>query len=185
EGSSKPGVIHLIGISAKESPSLYRIELQVTKGSGKLAMSGLWNSSSLKEQVKMSFDYFKANAPRISGSARVLEHDFHLHLVDLQNGGPVQSLALPCLVAFASGLLNRPAQSQSVVLGEMSLGGSVNPVERLAECLQVAFDGGGKKVALPITSAADIPTVPGELFTRFQTSFYADPVDAVFKALGV
>ncbi|MCA6065373.1 protease Lon-related BREX system protein BrxL [Thalassolituus marinus] len=185
EGSSKPGVIHLIGISAKESPSLYRIELQVTKGSGKLAMSGLWNSSSLKEQVKMSFDYFKANAPRISGSARVLEHDFHLHLVDLQNSGPVQSLALPCLVAFASGLLNRPAQSQSVVLGEMSLGGSVNPVERLAECLQVAFDGGGKKVALPITSAADIPTVPGELFTRFQTSFYADPVDAVFKALGV
>ncbi|MGV2948104.1 peptidase, partial [Acinetobacter sp. AGC35] len=24
-----------------------------------------------------------------------------------------------------------------------------------------------------------------ELFTKFQTSFYADPVDAVFKGLGV
>ena len=92
---------------------------------------------------------------------------------------------MPSVVAFASGLMGRPVQPQLVVLGEMSLGGSVNPVQSLADCLQVALDGGGKRVALPITSAADIPTVPGELFTRFQTSFYADPVDAVFKALGV
>ncbi|BCX76197.1 hypothetical protein TOL5_43970 (plasmid) [Acinetobacter sp. Tol 5] len=54
-----------------------------------------------------------------------------------------------------------------------------------AECLQVAFDAGAKKVALPMSSAADIPTIPVELFTKFQTSFYADPVDAVFKGLGV
>ena len=27
--------------------------------------------------------------------------------------------------------------------------------------------------------------IHGELFTKFQTSFYADAVDAVFKALGV
>jgi ATP-dependent Lon protease len=133
----------------------------------------------------MAFDYFKANIVRISGASRVLEHDFHLHLVDLQNGGPIQSLALPSMVAFASGIMGRPTQSQLVVLGDMSLGGSVNPVQSLAECLQVTFDGGGKRVALPITSAADIPTVPGELFTKFQTSFYGDPVDAVFKALGV
>jgi len=26
--------------------------------------------------------------------------------------------------------------------------------------------------------------VRGELFAKFQTSFYSDPVDAVFKALG-
>lgn len=31
----------------------------------------------------------------------------------------------------------------------------------------------------------DIPTVPAELFTKFQVSFYSDPVDAVYKALGV
>ena len=31
--------------------------------------------------------------------------------------------------------------------------------------------------------AEDIPTIPGELFAKFQTGFYADPTDAVFKAL--
>lgn len=185
EGPGKPGFLHTIGLSNKGMPGLYRLELQVTKGSGKLATSGLWNSSAAKEQVKIAFDYFKANASRISGGSKVGEHDFHLHAVELQNTGPFSHLALSSLVAFASGLLGKPLQNQMVVLGDMSLGGSVTPVESLAECLQVAFEAGAKKVALPMSSAADIPTIPAELFTKFQTSFYADPVDAVFKALGV
>jgi len=42
-----------------------------------------------------------------------------------------------------------------------------------------------KRILLPMASVSDIPSVPGELFAKFQTSFYADPKDAVFKALGV
>ena len=182
---AKPGFLHTIGLSNKGMPGLYRLELQVTKGSGKLATSGLWNSGSAKEQVKIAFDYFKANASRISGGNKLLDHDFHLHVVELQNTGPLTHLALPALVAFASGLLAKPVQNQMVVLGDMSLGGSVTPVESIAECLQVAFAAGAKKVALPMSSAVDIPSIPMELFTKFQTSFYSDPVDAVFKALGV
>ena len=70
------------------------------------------------------------------------------------------------------------------MLGDMSLGSSLKLVESLAECL-VAFDACGKRVTLPMSSAMDIPTIPGELFTKFQTNFYAEPIDAVVKALGV
>jgi ATP-dependent Lon protease len=182
---SKPGTLHTIGLSNKGMPGLYRLELQVTKGTGKLATSGLWNSTAAKEQVRIAFDYFKANAGRISAGTKVNEHDFHLHAVELQNTGPFTHLALASLVVFSSGLLGKPIQNQMVVMGDMSLGGSVTPVESIAECLQVAFDAGAKKVALPMSSAVDIPTIPAELFTKFQTSFYADPVDAVYKALGV
>ena len=185
EGPGKAGVLHTIGLSNKGMPGLYRLELQVTKGSGKLATSGLWNSGTAKEQVKIAFDFFKANASRISAGTKVVDHDFHIHAVELQNTGPFTHLALASLVALASGLLGKPVQSQMVVMGDMSLGGSVTPVESIAECLQVAFDAGAKKVALPMSSAADIPSIPAELFTKFQVSFYADPVDAVFKALGV
>ena len=72
-----------------------------------------------------------------------------------------------------------------VVLGGMSLGGTIIPVTNLAESLQTAFDAGAKKILLPMSSVGDIPTVPGELFAKFQISFYSDPVDGVFKALGV
>ncbi len=88
-------------------------------------------------------------------------------------------------MTFCSALLGKPVQSQIVVLGDMSLGGSIIPVENLAQSLQVAFDSGAKRILIPMSSVGDIPSVPGELFAKFQTSFYSDPVDAVFKALGV
>lgn len=94
-------------------------------------------------------------------------------------------MTLATFVALCSGVLGKPVQQQMVVLGSMSLGGSVIPVENLAESLQVAFDAGAKRLLLPMASVKDIPTVPGELFAKFQTSFYADPTDAVFKAMGV
>ena len=54
-----------------------------------------------------------------------------------------------------------------------------------AKTLQVAFDAGAKRLLLPMASVKDILTIPGELFAKFQTGFYADASDAVFEALGV
>ena len=98
--------------------------------------------------------------------------------------GPIR-VHLCSFVALCSAVFGKPLQQQMVVLGSMSLGGNIIPVENLAESLQVAFDAGAKRLLLPMASVKDIPTIPGELFAKFQTGFYADPVDAVFKALGV
>lgn len=57
-------------------------------------------------------------------------------------------------------------------------------VEELANTLQVCLDSGAKKVLLPITSAADLHTVPADLFSKFNIIFYQSAEDAVFKALG-
>jgi ATP-dependent Lon protease len=184
EGALKPGVLHTIGLGSLGHRGLYRLETQVTPGSSKLGMSGLGSSTPAKEAVRVAFDYFKANMSRVSVSARVADHDYHLHAIELHNSGPAK-MTLAAFVAFASALLGRSLQSQIVILGEMSLGGNIVPVEGLAETLQMCFDGGGKRILLPSSSVKDIPSVPGELFAKFQTSFYADPVDAVFKALGV
>ena len=40
-------------------------------------------------------------------------------------------------------------QSQLVILGSMSIGGTINKVEELANVLQVCFDSGAKKVLIP------------------------------------
>jgi ATP-dependent Lon protease len=184
EGALKPGVLHTISLGALGHRGLYRLETQVTPGSCKLGMSGLGSNTNAKEAVRVAFDYFKANMSRVSASARVTDHDYHLHAIELHNSGPAK-MTLASFVAFASALLGKPLQSQIVVLGEMSLGGNIVPVEGLAETLQMCFDAGGKRILLPMSSVTDIPSVPGELFAKFQTSFYADPVDAVFKALGV
>ncbi len=181
----KPGSLHTIGYGSSGHMGLYRIELQVMAGSGKLSISGVGSSSKTKEPIKVAYDYFRANAARVSASIKALEHDYHLHVIELHNNGPSESITIASLVALSSGLLGKPVQRQMVVLGSMSLGGSVVPVANLAETLQMAFDCGAKRILIPMSSVTDIPTVPGELFAKFQTSFYSDPVDAVFKALGV
>ena len=161
---------------------LYRLETQVSSGNGTLKTSGLGSSSAAKEAIKVGFDYFKANAHRVSASIKPGDHDYHLHIVELHNTGPTNAMTLAAFVAFCSAVFGKPLQQQLVVLGSMSLGGNVIPVENLAESLQVAFDAGAKRLLLPMASVKDIPTIPGELFAKFQTGFYADPVDAVFKA---
>ena len=185
DGPLHPGVLHTIATGSSGHLGVYRIETQVTAGNGKLTMSGLGSNTSAKESIKVGFDYFKANASSVSASAKPADHDFHLHVVELQNTGPSTAMTLATFVALCSGILGKPVQSQMVVLGSMSLGGSIISVENLAESLQVAFDAGAKKTLLPMAGVGDIPTIPGELFAKFQTSFYSDPRDAAFKCLGV
>jgi len=164
---------------------LYRMETQVSAGNGSVKMSGLGSNSDAKEAIKVGFDYFRANAANVSASIKPGDHNCHLHIVELHNTGPTTAMTLATFVALCSGVQGKPLQSQLVVLGSMSLGGNIIPVMNLAESLQVAFDAGAKKILLPMASVQDIPSVPGELFAKFQTSFYSDPTDAVFKAMGV
>jgi ATP-dependent Lon protease len=185
DGPLNPGVMHTVATGSGGHLGLYRIETQVTAGNGTLKTSGLGSNSAAKEAIKVGFDYFKANASRISASVKAGDHDYHLHVIELHNSGPTTALTLSAFIALCSGVLAKPLQQQMVVLGSMSLGGNIIPVENLAESLQVAFDSGAKRILLPMASVRDIPTIPGELFAKFQTSFYSDPTDAVFKALGV
>ena len=185
DGPLNPGTLHAVAMGTGSLLGLYRQELQVTSGNGKLTISGVGTHSKTKEAVKVAFDYFKANISRVSTTTKAGDHDYHLHMVELHNTGPASAMTLASFVTLCSGLMGKALQSQLVVLGDMSLGGSITPVENLAGTLQVAFDAGAKRILLPMSSVGDIATIPGELFAKFQTSFYSDPIDAVFKALGV
>lgn len=185
EGQSNPGTLYTVASGSENLLGLFRLELQVTAGGGKLSISGVGSNSAAKESIRVAFDYFKANLGQITSSAKAVDNDFHLHLIELNNTGATSNLTLATLVSLCSGLMKKPVAAQMVVLGGMSLGGSVIPVSNLAETLQVAFDSGAKRILLPFSSVGDIAAVPGELFAKFQTSFYSTPSDAVFKALGV
>ncbi len=181
----KPGSLHTVTAGSNGHLGLYRLELQVIAGNGKLTISGVDSNSKTREAIKVAFDYFKANMSRVSSSSKPLERDYHLHLVELHHTGAPSAMTLVSFISLCSGLMGKPVQGSLVILGNMSLGGSIIPGENLDACLQMAFDSGGKRLLLPMSSVRDIPSIPGELFAKFQTSFYADPVDAVFKALGV
>jgi ATP-dependent Lon protease len=180
-----PGSLFTVARGSGGHLGLYRLETQVTAGNGQLKVSGFGSNTAAKESVKVGFDYFRGNATQIQASVKAADHDYHLHVVEAHNTGPSTTLTMAAYVALCSALVGKAIESQMVVLGSMSLGGNIVPVENLAESLQVAAEAGAKRLLLPMASVGDIPTIPGELFAKFQTSFYADPRDAVFKALGV
>jgi len=185
EGMGKPGHVYTVSHGDSGMIGVYKIETEVVSGSGKFERTGLGSNRDAKENINTAFNYFKANKKNISGTISLNNNDFLMHIQDMQGIGMTSELTLSAFIALCSGALKKAVQSQLVVLGSMSIGGTVNKVEELANTLQVCFDAGAKKVLLPMASAADISTVPPELFVKFQISFYQSPEDAVFKALGV
>ena len=164
---------------------LFKFESTITNGGGKFDVTGMQSAKETKESVKTAQNYFWANAKHISASISTENKDYLMHIQDCQGVGLDSNISLPVMVAYCSVALDRPVLPQLCVLGSMSIGGTINKVEELASTLQVAFDAGAKRVLLPMSSAGDIPTVPAELFAKFQISFYSSPEDAVIKALGI
>lgn len=185
EGMCNPGQVYTVSRGKSGMIGVFRLESQMLPGSGKFERTGLGSDRDAKEATNTAFNFLKANGNRISGSISTTNKDYIVGYQDLQGIGMTDKLALPTLIALCSIALGKPAVSTLAILGEISISGTLIKVEDLANALQVCLDSGAKKVLLPITSAADLGTVPPELIGSFQIIFYNSAEDAVFKALGV
>ena len=185
EGICNPGQVYTVGQGKSGMVGVFRLEAQMLPGSGKFERTGLGSDRDCREAANTAFNFLKANGKRISGSISVAAKDYIVNYQDLQGIGMTSRLALPTLIALCSIALGRPVVSTLAVLGEISIGGTILKVDELANSLQVCLDSGAKRVLLPITSAADLGTVPPELVGSFNLIFYSSAEDAVFKALGV
>ena len=185
EGMCNPGQIYTVSQGKSGMIGVFRLESQMLPGNGKFERTGIGSEREAREATNTAFNFLKANAGHISGTISTTTKDYIVNYQDLQGIGMTSKLALPTLIALASIALNKPTVSSLAVLGEISIAGTMIKVDELANALQVCLDSGAKKVLLPITSAADLGTVPSELIGCFNLIFYQSAEDAVFKALGV
>ena len=185
EGICNPGQVYTVSQGKSGMIGVFRLESQMLPGSGKFERTGIGSDSKSKEAANTAFNYLKANASRISGSISTTTKDYIINYQDLQGIGMTDKLTLPTVIALCSIALGKPTISSLAVLGEISIAGTMIKVDELANALQDCLDSGAKKVLLPITSAADLGSVPSELIGCFNLIFYQSAEDAVYKALGV
>ncbi len=185
EGMCNPGQVYTVSQGKSGMLGAFRLESQMLPGNGRFERTGLGSDTKSKEATNTAFNYLKANAARISGTISTTTKDYIINYQDLQGIGMTSKLALPTLIALSSIALGKPTISGLAVMGEISIAGTMIKVDELANSLQVCLDSGAKKVLLPITSAADLGSVPAELIGCFNLIFYSSAEDAVFKALGV
>ena len=185
DGIANPGTIYTVSHAKSGMVGVYRLETQMLPGNGKFDRTGLGTDRDAKEAANIAFNFLKANGMSISRSISTTQRDYIINYQDLNGIGMTKSLALPTLLAIASAALGKPTLGSLAVLGEISISGAITKVDELANVLQVCLDSGAKKVRLPITSAADLGTVPPDLMGAFSIIFYTTAQEAVFKALGV
>lgn len=185
EGLGRPGHVYTVGHGNSGMIGVYKLENQVVSGTGKFEKSGIASHRGAKESLDTAFRYFTANCKSISGSISTKTKDYLMHISDMQGIGLTDALAIAELIGLCSGALEKPVQESMVVLGNMTVGGTISKVEEFANMLQVCVDAGAKKVLIPASSVVDLQTVPPELLIKVQPIFYSDPIDSVFKALGV
>ncbi len=163
---------------------LFRLDLQAMAGGGKLDHTG-FSGTAIKEEIKEATNYIQANLHRVSLNAKYKDFDYHLKATDLNGIGKSKDIELAMFVSLCSGILEKPLLAQMVVLGSMSIGGTIIGTESLPDALQIASDSGAKKILIPALDIAQLAKVPPELMSKFQLVIYSDPIDAVFKAVGV
>lgn len=185
EGMCNPGQVYTVSHGKSGMIGVFRLESQMLPGSGKFERTGIGSDREAKEATNTAFNFLKANGNRISGSISTTTKDYIINYQDLQGIGMTGKLALPTLIALCSIALGKPTQGSLVVLGEISISGTMIKVDELANALQVCLDSGAKKVLIPSTSFLDFATVPPDLMSAFQLIPYQSAEDAVFKALGV
>ena len=185
EGMCNPGQVYTASQGKSGMIGVFRLESQMLPGNGKFERTGIGTDRDAKESTNTAFNFLKANANRISGNISTTMKDYIINYQDLQGIGMTGKLALPTLIALCSVALGKPVQSSLVVLGEISISGTMIKVDELASTLQVCLDSGAKRVLIPSTSFVDFATVPPDLMSAFQLIPYQSAEDAVFKALGV
>ncbi|MGO1468601.1 MAG: protease Lon-related BREX system protein BrxL [Tissierella sp.] len=185
EGIGKPGHVYHVGRGKTGMLGVFKLETQMTTGTGRFERTGLGSNSEAKESVDTAYKYLRANSKSISGKISTTTKDYLVNTQDMNGIGMTTGLTLATMVAICSVALGKPAITSMAILGDISIGGTLIKVEELANTLQVCLDSGAKKVLLPLISAADLGTVPPELVGAFNLIFYSTAEDAVFKALGV
>ena len=160
--------------AADGTVGLYRVEVSVSTGTGKLKLAG-GVAGAMKESVQRAFSYLQAKKAEL-GIARELDtSDFHVE-VDRparqpRRGRDRRRLLRRCLLGAAA---RRPCSPALLVLGDMSIQGNIKPVRSLVEPLQVAMDNGAKRALIPIENKRNFLDVSADVVEHVDPIFYGD-----------
>lgn len=179
-----PGTVYTIAVGEQSKISIYRIEVNILQGTGKLKISGSLEKP-MKDSFQRAFDYLKSVKDQVGVGSDFNTHDFSVEAVDLLGTGVSAPSGMALFVALLSALKKQSALPAVVVLGDMTVQGNLKPLPSLSEPLQVALDNGAKKAIIPIENKRHFFEVAAEIVESVDPIFYKNPITAAMKGLGI
>jgi ATP-dependent Lon protease len=179
-----PGTVYSAGMTSDGTVALYRVEVSVSSGTGKLKLAG-GVTGALKESVQRALSFLQAKKTEL-GIARDLDvSDLHVEVIDLLGNRVEAEVGIAFFVAFYSALRKAPVSPALLILGDMSVQGNIKPLRSLTEPLQLAKDTGAKRALIPIENKRNFLDVSADIMEHVDPVFYGDPKTAAAKVLGL
>jgi ATP-dependent Lon protease len=178
-----PGSIYTATLTNNDTVALTRVEVSKMSGTGKLRITGSPDRT-MKDSIITAFDYMRSNKSRLGIERDMDSYDFHVQMVDLMQNKEGSQGGVAFFISLFSLLRDKTMLGGLVVLGEMTIQGSILPLRSLVEPLQVIVDNGARKVLIPISNKRQVMEVPGDLLEKVDPIFYSDPLSAALKAIG-
>jgi ATP-dependent Lon protease len=178
-----PGQVWTIGPGTGESgPGLYRVEATSGPGSGVRILNSP-TPPAFRESTKVGEQNLYARAKELVGDRAPRSHEFSLQMRALDNDRSGHGLGLATLVALAGSLLEKNTKGGLVVVGQLNLGGSIEMIPNPVAVAEIAAEKKATVLLMPVATRRQLNDLPDDIWTKLRIEFYADPVDAVFKAL--
>jgi ATP-dependent Lon protease len=178
-----PGSAYAAGADAEGTVGMFRIEVSVASGTGKLKMAGGVHGV-IKESVQRAFAYMQAHRADLGIGHDLDVSDLHVEVIDLLANRVEAEIGVAFYVAAFSALRSAPLAPALLVLGDMSIQGNLKPTRSLVEPLQMGMDNGAKRALIPIENRRNFLEVASDIVERVDPIFYGDPKMAALKALG-
>ena len=178
-----PGTVYTAGVSDQSIVGIYRVEVSVSAGTGKLKMAG-GLTGEMKESAQRAFAYLNAKKVELGLGHDVDTSDFHVQVIDLIGNKAEAEVGVAVFIAFCSALRRTSVQAGLLVLGDTSVQGNIKAVRSLAEPLRVAMDNGARRALIPIENKRSFFDVSADVLEHVDPVFYGDPKTAAMKVLG-
>ncbi|MCL4488344.1 MAG: protease Lon-related BREX system protein BrxL [Chloroflexi bacterium] len=177
-----PGSVYTAAADDQARVGLFRLEVSVTAGTGKLRTPGGLEPS-LKESLNRAFAYLLSVKDKLALTPLLAQKDIQAEAIDLSGGRVDCACGVAFYVAMISALFGRRILPGTIVLGDITVQGNIKAVASIMEPLQVALENGAIRALVPLANKSQFVGLPEEVVEKLDIVFYGDPDRAVSKSV--
>ena len=179
----EPGQVWTISPgSADGYPGLFRIEANEGPGSG-VKILNKPVPQEFKESVSFAEQNLYSKAKSLVGDKDPREHEFAVQLRAFDAAKSGAKIGVSVLIALCTALLKKSVKGGLIVVGEVNLGGSIEPVHSPISLIEIAVEKGASTVLVPVTCRRQLFDLSDDMATKVDIQFYSDAREALIKAV--
>jgi ATP-dependent Lon protease len=177
-----PGTVYTAAADSEAKVALFRLEVALTPGTGKLRTpTGL--DKSLRESLNRAFNHLQSVKDKLGLTQILAQKDIQAEAVDLSGGRVECHCGVGFFAAIISAIRNHHVQAGTVVLGDLTIQGNILAPPSITEPLQLAVDSGALRALVPSSKKAQMGGLPENVIERLDVAFYGNVDQAVLKTL--